>query len=467
MIADFRKQFVVGPRKVQLAQGWRSFDIAADLVLSCCPDLDCRPLRSADGDTFFLLGQAISGVSENIVEEVAHLASRDVERQSAFWAGRWALIGEQFCLEDAAALMGIYYRRDGDRIWLSSSPAILGAHIPGLDPSERIAWKVAPRHGTSAVINPATSRRSVFKLLNWRRIESRDGRIEPLTDLPEEGPGQIEFLTAVMKHWHDSQSGVPMLALTAGLDTRTIVAVAAKTGLDYKTRTLATKEASDADRTMPPKIAAAVGFEHRFVRTANLPAAERTRRWDAALAQTDGMIIHPIWRRYADGQLDEPGGVAHGVAFEVGSCYYWNKLGAEQPVSAERLIQLFFGSKAAEPYDEWLASAQRWLDTLSEDLVIPIDWRDRFFLEQRLGGFSSNTQRSVDLSVQTWFYPSNSLWYMKLMLDLPVEERRRSKAQRSLLRELSPVLAAKPVNKKSLRENTGRVIGRIRSKIRR
>lgn len=461
---SFRKQFVIGPRALMLADDWCTIEIASNLVLSHSPALAVRPVSAADGERFFLLGEAVSALRPRVDEDVLAACGDGVMRCTAFWAGRWALVGKRFCLTDAATLMPIYWRHENGEIWLSNNVATLGTRILGLPPLPRIDWQIKFQSGMSWIVNPLTARRGVSKLLPQRFIDPLTGVIATQGELPSEGPEKPEFLISVLAHWHASKPYIPTLSLTAGLDSRTILAAAVRTELDFNTCTLSTEELTDSDRRLPPKLSASAGFAHRLVKPLPLPESEVCRRLHAGREQMDNVINHPRWRNVAHGLLDQLGSMAHGAVFELGRCYYWDKLSSIDPLDAETLLERFFGRTRPEPYADWLEGVQIWLDTLSEQLPLKLDWRDRFYLDQRLGGWASHTQQSADLTSADFFYPANSLWYMKLMNDVPTGIR-RSAAQRGLIRAMTPSLARVPVNPISMAAKIRKVRRGIRKRL--
>src|SRR5262249_20420505 len=75
--------------------------------------------------------------------------SAEIEQWTGFWAGKWTLISADRCWQDAAGLLGIYYRHAAERTWISSSPAILGGYLPYVEPApRRAADRPRQGHGT-------------------------------------------------------------------------------------------------------------------------------------------------------------------------------------------------------------------------------------------------------------------------------------------------------------------------------
>ena len=87
-----------------------------------------------------------------------------------------------------------------------------------------------------------------------------------------------------------------------------------------------------------------------------------------------------------------------------------------------------------------------WQRSLVDPIPLDLDWRDRFYLEQRFGAWASTVQRTLDVLDGTFFYPANCLWIAHLLLQYSARERRMGAAQRAAIDLLAPSLARVPFN---------------------
>jgi hypothetical protein len=81
-----------------------------------------------------------------------------------------------------------------------------------------------------------------------------------------------------------------------------------------------------------------------------------------------------------------------------------------------------------------------------------MDWRDRFYLEQRLGSWNATVQQGYDVFGSTFFYPGNCLWVFDLMLRHEPAVRKAGFAQREAIRLLAPALLDIPINPEPIRK---------------
>jgi hypothetical protein len=75
-----------------------------------------------------------------------------------------------------------------------------------------------------------------------------------------------------------------------------------------------------------------------------------------------------------------------------------------------------------------------------------MDWRDRFYLEQRLGSWNAIVQQGYDVFGSTFFYPGNCLRLFDLLLRHEPARREEGLAQREAIRLLAPGLLKVPIN---------------------
>lgn len=85
-----------------------------------------------------------------------------------------------------------------------------------------------------------------------------------------------------------------------------------------------------------------------------------------------------------------------------------------------------------------------WRSSLTNQIALELDWRDRFYLEQRFGAWASTAQRTLGLLDGNFFYPANCLWIAYLLLQYTPRERRVGLAQRSAIELLAPSLSPVP-----------------------
>ncbi len=476
-----QKQFVLGRLPVQIRPDWLTVRIADGLVLSHCPKLDVRQLQSKDGVPYWLIGLAVRADEpmRSIADGFPLKDSAEIENWTGFWAGRWFLISAERCWQDASGCLGICYRHAGDDFWISSSAALLGDHLPRAPSAARLPWRIVDNKGIDWIPLPFTTRDGIYKLLPLRAIEPRTRRIAPLrfaapdSNAGGDVPALASALTTIMTNWAQAGFRERFVALTGGIDTRTVLAAAVAAKIDVEAFTTWFPITLKRDLILPPRIAARVRVPHRLRQLPAVGAVEIDARAAAIAEHMDGTEWHRStmhMARYAYDLLNDRGqSVAHGNACGEARCYFWAKLancGRETPPTDPDHILASFTFRSSwrpEPLALWREALQAYIDTLSEPVPLAIDWRDRFYLEQRLAGWNSTTQGFWDMLDGTTFYPGNCLWVFHLFLGFSPEKRKQGVPQREAIRRLAPELMTIPINpkpiSKRLRETVRGLLG--------
>ncbi len=241
---------------------WECLQLTDQLILSVCPKLRITKLRSSNGRDYYLLGLAVPAdvPGSSVERSFSSKHSSEIEEWTGFWAGKWALISAEQCWQDAAGLLGLYHRETSGRLWISSSPAILGGYLPNVEPATRLPWRIAHEKGMDWIPVPLTTRENVFKLLALRTIDPRTGAIRPVRfSCAGSSPTKdvrvlASTLKTVMGNWGGAQFRERMIGLTAGFDTRTVLAAATAANVDFHSFTDVHELLVRADRELPPRL---------------------------------------------------------------------------------------------------------------------------------------------------------------------------------------------------------------------
>jgi|AraplaMF_Col_mMF_1032025.scaffolds.fasta_scaffold00033_109 hypothetical protein len=461
-ITPHQKQYVLGPRSVAVHPDWVSHRLSDAMVLSHCPRLRSVKLLTKDNVPFYLLGLAVLAdpmETRSITVVFGHKTSAEIETWTSCWAGRWLLISEHACYQDAGGLLGLCYRRAGGNLWISSSPAILGEHLPDTPVASRLPWRIAHERGMDWIPAPFTTREGVLKVMPLRALRLPDGTIAPVRyEAPPVGAAYqlAELLKTIIINWTQTGFREYFVGLTAGLDTRTVLAAAVGAGVNFRTYTTLYPFIAPCDATKPPRIAARVSaphFRHRKFHAAADPDARRAMME----AHMDGAIFSPAVEHFAkfEEEFLVDGGVtlAKGNCFEIGRCYFWNKFAnlVAIPTDADQILAAYRPQWDPEPLQLWKRALQSWIASLSEPIPLNMDWKDRFYLEQRLGAWLASHQMYPDIFDSTNFYPANCLWISDLLLRPNPAQRQCGEAQYEVIRTFAPHLLDLPVNPERFR----------------
>jgi len=440
-------QFVLGPDERKVGADWRSIAIRDGLVLSYCPRLLVTQATDRRGRAWALLGlpaQSDPG-REAPPRELAALATDDVAAVTESWAGRWLLIGERVIHIDVTSSFSCYYLEDGP--WASSSIALLSQLGGREEPGSR-RYRLVKGDGFHFDPPPRTCYAGIAKLLPTQSLDLESGRpvaheilALPETPLPyDEALDRIAACFVSIFQNTAREDRRLNVALTAGYHSRVLLAAAAAAGVAFETYTQSYPLMLRADQELPPKLAEAVGVRH----TLHQPKAERPDLRQQVDDHCHGLFMEADRDFYIRQQWAwaKPGDLyLRGRGFELGECFEWWRLPPEPSLEA---VLAGFGAEQAPAYVK--QSIADYLEWTARHPLPGIDWRDRWYLDIRLGGWGSGSEQALTLTEGTILPAAGSARFFNLLLQLPLEKRRSRQHLRDLIDRLYPALNAFPYN---------------------
>jgi len=470
-----RRQFVLGPEPFLAGEEWISEQIGPSLHLSRCPELAATSVIDKRGVTWRLLGLALQSDPDAPapLEQLADNENSALLETYGSWSGRWILSSDSELHLDAGGTLGCFYRTihhgQTAELWASSSPALLAA-LPGrASPSRKappltfgkgMEWYPPPKSRLAGINRLLPTQILSLKAADSQRVRPRP----PLADIPP-SPSYETTLTMIQRTLvtaleNSAGRGEPIwLPLTAGVDSRLILAGAAYAGVKVSTFTQHYPSMASGDQLLPPLLAQELGYEHRLLRPGRLSRSRRAL-FDAHTAGhcVDGnrgdrrFFAHGQWE-----MIPAPALILRGGVFEVGRCYFHRKF--PEPV-ADDLFELIatrfsFSEFHANSFAH-LAGIAEWVEWMARTAPTALDWRDRLYLEQRIAGWLSSTEHALDLTSYERAYVANSHVYIATVLTLPESIRRSSQHHVDLIRRMAPELLRFPFNPRDDRTSPSR-----------
>jgi hypothetical protein len=454
----YRRQFVIGPTPINTMPGWATVEIPRIGYLCHCPELRVASTKDRHGNTWYLLGLAIQTDlnKSDPIDELAIAAPDKVEEVYQSWVGRWIIIGDGKLYMDAAGLLGCFYSfqttADGARnIWVSSSAGLL-VEVLGIDPTP--VRTIAHAVGIDWYPPPQSRYKPIRRLLPSQILDLVRGdlRARRLIPKPSE-PLSYEALLDRAEHYlvttfqqAAKQFNRLFLPLTAGYDSRLLLATAHGARAAVRTYTMDFKYIRDHDRAIPPKLAESVGLSHSFYYGGRFrkDLADLYDRHTGGLCvdQDRYFISHEYFNWCQKGDL-----ILHGAVSEIVRSNYQKKRyrwpGVETAVPHPNVILKGFKARSnpivMQAFQEWITWTR---ETHHEDL----DWRDRLYWEQRVAGWFSAVLQSLDLIDAEVFSPYNSHTYFSTMLQMPLEKRLPSQHYTDLMQRMAPQVLTFPTN---------------------
>jgi hypothetical protein len=463
-----RRQLVIGPDRFEAAPGWPSFRLDADTVISHCRELRVRTGIDRDGGRWALAGLAVATVGDapDPVEQIALHPSDAVPDLRHDWAGRWLLIGNHQVHLDASGLLGCFYGVDEHgRTWGSSSPALIASAVTDGRAPAALDRELHYDRGLSWYLPPRSRFVGISRLLPSQLLDLDNGLPRARRLLPPINPDRgyeqslqllADALVTAMKRL--PRGGPVWIALTSGLDSRAVLAATVRAETPFVPFTYVSARTSPGDLMIPPRLARAVDAELRLIRVRRRVQRSLARqRVGPVMTHCAGHVsrgdAEPLLHGFRDRLL---GVSAGGWAFGVGKATSRDLPSViEDPAAdAARIAARLgepLGSTAVDELREWL----QWvLETPEEHL----DWRDRFYIEQRLAGWQSSKEQVHDMGPLERFPPVNAARCYGLMLEVDEAARAEQRHQVDLVRRLCPALAGFPANPSDAELGRGRVL---------
>jgi len=427
-------------------ESWESLPLPGVGTLLRSRALPIATARAPRGALRVLLGSVVSTSGRSPRAALEECDAADLRRESRSWAGRFVLVDGASLSGDAGGLLGVYTRVADGEIRVSSSAALLllGGGGGGGEPSVA-SRDLAHRDSINWYPLPGSRYRGIGRLYPGESIDlstgarSFEAALEPEPGSPSAIDDLIDHLLAVIRGIAAAAPRV-WLPLTAGYDSRLLLAACRGAGIPVVTITQKKPQMAAPDAVIPPELARIAGLEHRFVEVGpEIPG--RLELYDLHTARQ----VHDIDRSYfARDQLGWAGPedvILRGGGFEVGRCYYWKRL-PESELPPEGIA----AALGSECDAAMLASLSQWRDHCRRHPMPSVDWRDRFYLEQRVGGWLSAVEQSLDLLPGIRFHAANSARFYSTVLSVPAEQRRMSLHHVEIIRRLSPELLRLPFN---------------------
>jgi hypothetical protein len=251
-----------------------------------------------------------------------------------------------------------------------------------------------------------------------------------------------QSLVAAMRRLTASKKNL-WLGLTAGYDSRLMLAIAGRARIEIKPFTRVAGRMSVADRLLPPKLAQEIGFQHVFVRKAGRQRARKALLDEHCSGHVSAGDAEP----FLMGVRDSLEGIAfggHGLAFASG---FWKLRMLPERLEDANTGALQLARLFGEPVDSTATEGLReWLEWVAQHPHDNLDWRDRFFIEQRQAGWLSSKEQMYDMGGPERFPILNAARTFALLLGLEERQRLGSVVQVEIIRRVAPQLLRYPFN---------------------
>jgi hypothetical protein len=449
-------QFIISAAPLKVYPDWQSESVQGAGILSYCPKLPVQKVVSPNGSEYILIGFAVQTDTSrpSPVEELANSPAVDANLTYS-WAGRWIVIANGTLQTDTAGMLGCLYTGAGESEPRVSSSAALLRTVDAPIFDDRV---LGHNVGVEWYVAPFTRYEGIRRLLPSQQLDLKTGKImakrlfRSVQLTYEQALEQVEdtLVEAIAALGKTSKS--LWLPLTAGFDSRLLLAATLRAGAKVRCYTQWYRDMSHADLTIPPKLARLAGFEHVLIKPGN---CDRSTEAIFAL-HTSGQSADRDKEFICRGQWDlfrETDIILRGGGIEIGcprASRFHFTASRENPWKVPPVNQILTeymrdATGATPPLGFALQEWRAWTEATEHP---EIDWRDRFYIEQRLGAWASSIEQALDLSPCMRIPLSSCGRYMSGILQIPEHIRQESAHQVELIRRMAPDLLAYPFNPK-------------------
>lgn len=426
------RQYLIGPEPREVRPDWLTRELPDGLILSACPTLPVTETPHG-----LLLGDAVATVTPDGGPDT--------------WGGRWVLITDGELRLDSGGLLSCFMRTTPTGQWTSSSLEILRTlepELPGHDDRLTRNWRVMDWYPPPHAAIGGVSRLMVSQALALstgavRRVElpSPGVDVDPDAAIERVSSRLIQAVRGASELARQG-GGRVWIGLTGGRDSRVVLAAAAAAGIEAMTYTFIRPETVQGDRDLPSKLAATVGYDNVHI---PLEVVDPVRAAEFDEHTCGGYAGGPQLQYTTGGwaQVEDTAVALEGSGLELFRCFYFERLprdfGTTPAGAAEAMLSKFPSPRpdAIHAWAEWAFPGGR-----SEGM----DWRDRIYLEQRIGGWLSAGLQGFDISGRRMVHIANDRSVISDMLSFPVPQRTDSVHTAALVRHMAPDLAAFPYN---------------------
>ena len=422
--------------------------------------------QTASGDEVVLLGHAFCTDGEKmVVEDIRTFSGDDFVALTSFWTGRWVLISKTTLVTDATGLMGAYYGQKDGRWLVSSSPALvatlLGAECKPTVKASGLSWHLLPSSVADGVKKLFCS--ETLKLSSDRLTPFFSNRFSDLRNLTTEEKCRrvADMLVNAAVNIHQYSGKRITLALTGGKDSRLVLSALCKAGVPFDACTAAHRAISRSDREMPPKLAARFGINHRYLGAKPMDEERLADYYRFCGGNHNGVDAF----FYASGQfdeLDEDVILLRSGLFEAGQTYARGYTSSD-PEGFQKGMTAYYADLQKSETRDTLAF---WLYTVRQNPIEHLDIRDRFYVEQRVGGWVAAIEQSLDIHDFTSIQIANCAALLSVLLSCNEQERGSLALSYQTISLLEPAVLDFAVNKPSPSDRLRRLLSALKQRLR-
>lgn len=462
----FRRQFLLGPKKIVPNPYWSCIPLPHELFLSVHNDLPYA--TSSKGEvTLTLIGEALDPFCPSLTntEVLLSLIDKALELDVLIeatkpLAGRWILLFQNlqgtYLFTDPCGFRQVFYHADGEHVWCASQPELIRFMSPltlrSDVPMKQFITDPCFAKEESAWVGSSTIYESCFHLMpnHFLHLEGLEQkRFYPRTSVqPLDAASIVEKASEILQGTMTALTArYPVtLALTAGWDSRVLLAASkhVRERIEYFVYQYGTMTVKHPDVRVPGMLSQKLDL--KFV--VRKPASKLSEEFVSMLAQnvTAARFLpktHSIYQKMMTGESRIN---INGNGSEICRNFF-DKYGKQAlyDLSAEELSCLLYGKKAQPEFA--VRELQKWKESFNDLPKGSWNLLDFLYWEQRLGNWGAQYPAEQDVAIEE-ISPFNCRLLLEILISAPRSMRTAPDyvLYQDLIRHLWPETLLIPIN---------------------
>ncbi len=458
-----KKQYILSSCKLQ-TEGMQEYKIA-EMYLYIDARLNINKYETVDGKQVILLGNAFctDANEKSVTDDIQSYSGDNIQSVTSFWTGRWVLVTENELITDALGLMSAFYGEKDGNWYISSSLALMAkvmdASVDGTVKSRGVTWQILP----DTIVN------DVKKLLCTQKITFEDNQIQIIQNnwikdyreksTEEKCHAVAEILVNAFNNLYKYSDKKIILALTGGKDSRLTFAALVKSGIPFESYTADHENLSNSDKTVPIKLAKQFGVKHSFIKRDALNKEMLADYYNFCAGNSKGADAS-FFACNLFSHFDEDTVVIRSGFFEAGQTYARSYTTPDIDGFADGVTAYYSDLQNIEKQK---IAFQTWIENAKKNPIDYVDIRDRFYIEQRAGGWAAAIEHSFDINDFTSIQIANCAELLSVLLSCNEDERRTLALSYETIKILEPKALEIPINQVTLGDKLSRVKNIVRN----
>lgn len=442
------KQFIISKSEQKIYDDWICIKFSNHFYLSHCPFAQVHLMHDANQKQWILIGEPTLIVNdfENLDMFINSLQSEQIIEATRYWGGRWILFSDSEIVTDASSLLGLFLHIESQII--SSSPVLVHQIISNstnnlisLSTSYYFNWFLVPGTACPTIRKLLLSQKIIFNLIGFeidnKQIIFPELKIKDYTVLFEKFEQAIKNeMLFISKKYRVH------VALSGGYDSRLIYSVANTTlKSDFSSYTHLYPSMVLSDKYIPEQFA----INHRSIQRSKF----KKEKLELIDKHSGKHVLDADRLFFAYQQWDsfgEQDTCIRGSILELAgksSAHLYDKVPELNHDEYDANLILW----AMNDFREFqLHALKEYFEVVNTNEHFEIDAMKRFYWEQRVGGWLSYIEQSLDILPCKSFQICNSLYVINLFLQIPPSLMKVKSLHVDFMRKHTPELLNYPFN---------------------